>query len=134
MEPGTRALLFIFSNYLFMCLFLALLDHRCCLWAFSGYREQRMFSSCGVWASHSCSSFCCGAQALGTWASVVAARGLSSCDSRTLEYMGFHSWGAWVLLPHSTWDPPGPRFEHVSPALAGRFPATVPPGKSQCLS
>ena len=28
------------------------------------------------------------------------------------------------------WDPPGPGFEPVSPALAGRFPTTVPPGKS----
>ena len=34
---------------------------------------------CGVWASH-CGGFsCCGARDLGTWASVVVARGLSSC-------------------------------------------------------
>ena len=40
---------------------------------------------CGVWASH-CGGFsCCGAQALGARASVVAARGLSSCGSRALE-------------------------------------------------
>ena len=37
---------------------------------------------CGAWASH-CGSFsCCGAQALGTWASVVAACGLSSCGTQ----------------------------------------------------
>jgi len=32
----------------------------------------------------SCGGFCCGAQALGAWASVVAASGLSSCDSQAL--------------------------------------------------
>ena len=36
---------------------------------------------CGAWASH-CSGFSCrGAQALGTRASAVVARGLSSCGS-----------------------------------------------------
>ena len=36
---------------------------------------------CGVWASH-CGGFsCCGARALGAWASVVVARGLQSADS-----------------------------------------------------
>ena len=27
------------------------------------------------------------------------------------------------------WDPPGPGLEPMSPALAGRFPTTAPPGK-----
>ena len=37
---------------------------------------------CGAWASH-CGGFsCCGAQALGVQASVVVARGLSSCGAR----------------------------------------------------
>ena len=31
------------------------------------------------------------------------------------------------------WDLPGPRIEPVSPALAGRFLTTVPPGKSLML-
>ena len=40
---------------------------------------------CGARASH-CGGFsCCGAQALGTRASVVVAHGLSSCGSRALE-------------------------------------------------
>ena len=40
----------------------------------------------GARASH-CSGFsCCGARALGTWASVVVARGLSSCGSWALEH------------------------------------------------
>ena len=37
---------------------------------------------CSVWASY-CGGFsCCGARALGVWASVVVARGLSSCGSQ----------------------------------------------------
>ena len=40
---------------------------------------------CSAWASH-CSGFCCcRARALGAWASVVAACGISSCGSRALE-------------------------------------------------
>ena len=50
-------------------------------------------------------------------ASVVAARKLSSC-------------GAWALLPQSMWNLPGPEIEPMSPALAGGFLTTGPPGKS----
>ena len=40
---------------------------------------------CGAWAPH-CGDFsCCGARALGAWASVVVAHGLSSCGSQALE-------------------------------------------------
>ena len=46
-------------------------------------------------ASH-CGGFsCCGAQALDVWASVVVARGLSSCGSRALEHR-LSSCGAWA--------------------------------------
>ena len=41
---------------------------------------------------------------------------LSSCGSRAQPLRGM-------------WDPPGPGHEPVSPALAGRFPTTAPPGK-----
>ena len=44
---------------------------------------------------------------------------LSSCGSR-----------AWLL--RGMWDLPGPGLEPVSPALAGRFPTTAPPGKPAC--
>ena len=71
---------------------------------------------CSAWASH-CGGFsCCRARALGTWASVVVARRLSSC-------------GAWALLLCGMWDLPGPGLEPVSPALAGGFLTTAPPGK-----
>ena len=43
-------------------------------------------------------------------------RRLSSCGSR-------------AQLLHGMWDLPRPGLEPVSPALAGRFSTTVPPGK-----
>ena len=43
-------------------------------------------------------------------------RSLSSCGSR-------------AQLLRSMWDLPRPGFEPVSPALAGRFSTTAPPGK-----
>ena len=43
-------------------------------------------------------------------------RRLSSCGSRAQSL-------------RSMWDPPRPGIEPVSPALAGRFSTTAPPGK-----
>ena len=37
--------------------------------------------------------------------------------------------GSWAQMLHGMRDPPRPRLEPVSPALAGRLPTTVPPGK-----
>ena len=45
---------------------------------------------------------------------------LSSCGSRAQPLRGM-------------WDPPRPGLEPASPALAGRFPTTAPPGKPQQL-
>ena len=61
--------------------------------------------SCGAWASQCCGFSCCGAQALGRWASVVVAHGM--------------------------WNLPGPGIEPLSPVLAGGFLPTAPLGKSQ---
>ena len=83
---------------------------------------------CCAWASH-CGGFsCCRARALGTQASVVAACRLGSCGSRALECR-LSSCGSWALLLRGMWDLPGPGIEPVSPALAGGFSTTVPPGK-----
>ena len=69
------------------------------------------FSSCGEW---------------GLLFAVVG--GLRSCGSRALELR--ISCGAQALLFHGMWDLPRPGLERVSPALAGRFLSTAPPGKS----
>ena len=57
------------------------------------------------------------------------AHGLSSCGSRALDCR-LSSCGGWALLLRGMWDLPGPGLEPVSPALAGGFLTTVPPGKS----
>ena len=43
--------------------------------------------------------------------------------------MGFSSCGTQAQLLCSMWDLPGTGLEPVSPALAGRFLTTAPPGK-----
>ena len=58
-----------------MYLSLVALGLRCCAWAFSSFREWGLLSGCGAWAAHFC-DFSCGAQTLGTWASVGAAHRL----------------------------------------------------------
>ena len=70
------------------------------------------------------------------WASVLAVLGL-----RCLQYLGsvaaerrLRSRGAQALLPRGMWDLPRPMTEPLSPALAGRFSTTGPPGKAyMCL-
>ena len=115
---------FIYDTYLF----LAVLSLPCCTKAFSGCSKQRLFSSCGVWASH-CSGFSCGTPALSSWASVTAAHGLSSCIPQALE-CGLSSCGTKALVACSMWHLSRPRIKPVYPALAGRFLSTVLPGKS----
>ena len=68
----------------------------------------RSFSLCGF--------SCCGVWALGTQASVAAARRLWSSGS--------------VVVARGMWDLPGAGIEPVSPALVGGFLSTVPPKKS----
>ena len=83
---------------------------------------------CGAWASH-CGGFSyCRARALGAQASVVVARGLSSRGARALESR-LSSCGARAKLLCGMWDLPGPKVQPMSPALAGRFLTTAPPGK-----
>ena len=73
--------------------------------------------------------FSCGARALGVWASVVVAPRLSSCGSWALQRR-LSSCGTQALLFHDVWDLPRPGLEPMSPAVAGRFLTTAPPGKS----
>ena len=60
---------------------------------------------------------------------VVASGGYSSLRCVGSRRAGFSTCGAWALLLRSMWDLPGPGLEPMSPALAGGFLTTVPPGK-----
>ena len=100
-----------------------MLGRHCCAWAFSSCSEQGLTTLCCSAQASYCGGFsCCRARALGAQASVVVARRLSSC-------------GAQAKMPCGMRDLPGPGLEPVSPALAGGFLTTAPPGKSPgCVS
>ena len=111
--------------YLFIYIyFLAVLDLCCCTRASSSCGERGLLfvRVRGLLI----------AVALGVLASVAVARGLSSCGSRALDRR-LSSCGAWAELLPGMWDLPGPGLEPVSPALAGGFLITAPPGKSTFL-
>ena len=104
MMPSKFIQVFFFLIYLF----LAVLGLRFCV---------RAFSSCGERGP----LFIAVRGPLTIVASLVAehrlqTRRLSNCGSRT-------------QLLRVMWDPPRPGLEPVSPALAGRFSTTAPPGK-----
>ena len=54
--------------------------------------------------------------------------GFSRCGSRALEHRLSSYWRTGLAAPRM-WDLPGPGLEPVSPALAGGFLTTAPPGK-----
>ena len=89
---------------------------------FSSCREQRLLSSCGAWVFH-CSDFSllrAEHKLQSVQASVVEARGISSCDARIPEHR-LNSCDTWAQLLCGILDLPGPGIKHMSPALAGRF-------------
>ena len=99
---------FLKKIYLFIYLFMAVLGLRFC---------ARAFSSCGKRGP----LFIAVRGPLTIAASLVAehrlqTRRLSNCGSR-------------AQLLHGMWDLPRPGLKPVSPALAGRFSTTAPPGK-----
>ena len=112
--------------------FLAALGLRCCTWVFSSCGEQGLLFTAVRGLLIAVASLCCGARAVGARASVVVAHGLSSCGARALECR-LSSCGARALLLRVMWDLPRPGFKPVSPALAGGFLTTVPPGKPECF-
>ena len=78
-----------------------------------------------AWASH-CGGFsCCRAPALGCV-------GFSSSDSQVLGHR-LNSCGARDQLLCGMWNLPRSGIQPVSPALAGRFFTTEPPGKPSAL-
>ena len=106
---------------------------------FSSCSDWGLLSRCGAWASH-----CCLWLPLlwSIWSSVVVTHRLSSCRSPTWDPPGFSSYGSEALqrtlricgaraqLLCDIWSLPRPGIEPVSPALAGAFLSTEPPGKS----
>ena len=81
----------------------------------------RAFSSCGEWGPL-----------------LIAVRGpltiaASLAAEQRLQTLRLSSCGSRAPLLRGMWDLPRPGHEPVSPALAGRFSTTAPPGKPQSL-
>ena len=81
----------------------------------------RAFSSCGKWGPL-----------------FIAVRGpLTIAASLVVEHRlqthRLSRCGSWAQLLRGMWDLPRPGLELMSPALAGRFPTTAPPGKPQYI-
>ena len=93
--------------YKFIYLFLAVLGLRFC---------ARAFPSCGKRGPL-----------------LIAVRGpltiAASLVEHRLQTRMLSSCGSRAQLLRGMWDPPRPELEPVSPALAGRFSTTAPPGK-----
>ena len=80
--------------------------------------------------------FCAGAfSSCGKWGSLfIVLRGLltvvaSLVAEHRLQTRRLSSCGSWAQLLRGMWDLPRPGLEPVSPALAGGFSSTAPPGK-----
>ena len=82
----------------------------------------RAFSSCGKWGP----LFITVRGPLTVVASPVAEHRLQMCRLQTCR---LSSCGSRAQPLRGMWDLPGPGHEPVSPASAGRFPTTAPPGK-----
>ena len=99
-------LVFFFGTY-FIYLFLGVLGLCFCARAFSSCSKRGpLFIA--VCRPPTVAASCCGAQA----------------PDAQAQYCG-----SQAQLLRGMWDPPRPGLEPVSPALAGRFSTTAPPGK-----
>ena len=103
-------MLFLSAYILFLCMYV-------CMAVLGLHFCARAFSSCGKQGP----LFIAVRGPLPVAASLVAehrlqTRRLSSC-------------GSWAELLRGMWDLPRPGLEPASPALAGRFSTTAPPGK-----
>ena len=113
LSGGQYIFFYFFKFYLFIYLVLAVLGLHFC---------ARALSNCGKWGPLFIAV--CGPLTIAASPAAehrLQTRRLSSCGSR-------------AQLLHGMWDPPRPGLEPVSPALAGRFSTTAPPGKPSIFS
>ena len=126
--PQPRPFLAFLSFFLFFnkFIYLSYLFYFCCVG--SPLLRTGPLQLWRAGASHCSGLSRCGAWAPGTWASVVVACRLTTSGLQALERR-LSRRGARAQLLCGIWDPPGPGLEPTSPALAGGFLTTAPPGK-----
>ena len=112
---------FFFKINLFIYLFI------CLRWVFFATRGLSLVAGSRGYPSLWCTGFSLQWLLL-SWSMGSRHAGFSSCGLRALEHR-LSSCGAWDQLFHGMWDLPRPGIEPVSPALAGGFLTTAPPGK-----
>ena len=119
MNPEEDSGLFFFftntaqSNILFIYLFV----YFWLIWVFVAAHGLSLVAASGGYSSLRCTGF--------------SLRWLLLLRSTGSRRVGFSSCGTRAELLCGMWDLPGPGLEPVSPALAGGFLTTAPPGKSQ---
>ena len=96
-------------------------------WVLVAARGLSLVAASGDYSSLRCAGFSLRWLLL-LWSTGSRHTGFSSCASRALERR-LSSCGTWAYLLRGMWDLPGPGLKPVSPALAGRFLTTAPPGK-----
>ena len=95
-------------------------------WVFVSACRLSLVEASGGYSSLRCVGF--SLQWLLLWSTGSRHAGFSSCGSQALENrLSSRGLRAWLL--RGMWDLPGPGSEPMSPALAGGFVTTVPPGK-----
>ena len=104
-------LFFFFNFYLFIYLWLC--------WVFVSVRGLSLVVASGGHSSSRC-------------AGLSLSRPLLLAEHR-LQMRRLSNCGSWAQLLRGMWDPPTPGLEPMSPALAGRFSTTAPPGKPQVV-
>ena len=109
----TRISVFFFLIYFFKFIYFWL------PWVFVSVRRLSLVAASGGYSSLRCMGF-------SLWWLLL----LRSTGSRWALECRLSSCGARAQLLHGMWDLPRPGIEPVSPALAGRFLTTAPPGKS----
>ena len=96
-------------------------------WVSVAARGLSLVAARGGYSSLRCTGFSL-RWLLSLWSTGSRHTSFSSCGSRALE-RSLSSCGTRAQLLCGMWDLPGPGLEPVSPALAGGFLATAPPGK-----
>ena len=125
LPPETQLIVWCVSFHVFIYAFLKFIYFW--RWAFLGVCGLSLVVESGGYSLLRCAGFSL------RWLLLLQSMGsrhagFSSCGTRCLERR-LSSCGTWALLLHSMWDLPGPGIEPMSPALAGRFSTTAPPGK-----
>ena len=109
-------MLFLYAYILFLCIYVCMYVWLC--WVFVSVRGLSPIAASGGHSSSRCAGLSLSQPLVAEHR--LQTRRLSNCGSR-------------AQLLRGMWDLPRPGLEPASPALAGRFSTTAPPGKPRCF-